>query len=116
VVLSKEVSMFYLRRALESLRFGVGGPGMLSCFFGIPPQKGDRKSHAVRELGKTGFQVAGVGCECLPCESLGSQFGIRLKESGNSPSQGNEWAGPPPVFHSANARPLQPGLLAGGNA
>jgi hypothetical protein len=72
-------------------------PVVISCLFAsTPTQKGDQKtignrfpvvsSHAVREAGKTGFQVAGVGCECLPGESLGSRFGARLKESGNSPT------------------------------
>lgn len=45
----------------------------------IPPQKGDRKSYAVREIGKTGMRVAAVGCECMSGESLRLQFGAGLK-------------------------------------
>lgn len=68
--------MLYHRRAVESFRSGVGGLDALDCsgvasgmgnrrnvqqvaqtVFGIPQQKGVQKSHAVREVRKTGMLI-----------------------------------------------------------
>lgn len=86
-----------LRRELERFRSFVRGPEV----FDIPPRKGAWKSHAVTEVGKTGLQVAAVGCECMSGESLGVLFGRRLKASVNSPSRWKKWAGPPHSFYSS---------------
>jgi hypothetical protein len=95
--------MICFQRALQKTGLDVGGPLRVSFVFELAARgkgvletgfqffslkfrtpttkKGERKSHAVREVGETGIRVAAVGCEYLGGESLRSQFGAGLKSS-----------------------------------
>lgn len=89
----------------------VGGLRLISFFFGIPPQKGDRKSYAAREIGKTGLRVAAVGCECMGGESLRLQFGTGLK-SGSEFTEPMERVGRSPApFEKPVSQTLRNSLI-----
>lgn len=75
------VSQSQWAKAKSTPKVDGGSNALLSFVFGIPQQKGNRKSYVASEVGKTGMRVAGVGCEYLPSESLRSQFGAGLKSA-----------------------------------
>lgn len=83
----------------------------------IPPQKGDQKSNAAREIGKTGLRVADVGCEGMIGESLQLQFGAGLK-SGSELTDPMERVGRSPATFTARYNQTADGeshnLAAGG--
>ena len=109
--------LLYLRRSLSTLRACVGGPGLLSWFFrDIPPRQGDRKSHAARELGKTGLRVAAVCCECMSGESLRLFFEAGLKSSSELTEPREQVGRSPAPFQLRQRTPLQAVIFAGGNA